>query len=78
MFHTYVLNWNQGYTVVGCSNHDAIAHHLVYKDELEAGKIKEKFINLVKHYGLEIDSKNFERGFHIVAWPIDKEEGFER
>lgn len=79
MFHTYVLNWSEGYKVVGCSNRDVIASHLlVYKDESEAGKIKEKFINLVKHYGLEIDSKNVERGFHIIAWTTDKEEGSER
>ena len=75
----FVLNRNGSYKVVGCSNRNAIAPHLlVYKDESEADRLKEKFINLIKHYGLEKDSKNVERGFHIIAWTTEKEEGSER
>lgn len=75
----FVLNRNEGYKVVGCSNRNAIAPHLlVYKDESEADILKEKFINLIKHYGLEKDYKNVERGFHIIAWTTEKEEGSER
>jgi hypothetical protein len=75
----FVLNRNEGYKVVGCSNRDSIAPHLlIYEDESEADKLKEKYISLIKHYGLEQDPKNVERGFHIIAWTTDKEEGSEK
>ena len=75
----FVLNRNEGYSVIGISNREQIPPHLlVYKDETEANQLKEKYISLIRHFHLETDPKNIERGFHIIAWTTEKEEGSEK
>lgn len=71
----FVLDREEGYKVIGISNNQNLKPYLlVYDNESDADKLKDKFISLIKHHGLEQNSKNVERGFHIVAWTTDKEE----
>jgi len=75
----FVLDREEGYKVIGISNNQNIKPYLlVYDNESDADKLKDKFISLIKHYGLEHNSKNLERGFHIIAWTTDKEEGSDK
>lgn len=75
----FVLDREEGYKVIGLSNKQNIHPYLlVYDNESDAEKLKDKFISLIKHYGLEQNSKNLERGFHIIAWTTDKEEGSDK
>lgn len=75
----FVLNRSKGYRVIGASNRESIPPYLlIYKDDTQASKLNEKFISIIKHFGLEKNPKNVERGFHIIAWTTDKEEGSEK
>lgn len=75
----FVLDREEGYKVIGISNNQNIKPYLlVYDNESDTEKLKDKFISLIKHYGLEHNSKNLERGFHIIAWTTDKEEGADK
>lgn len=72
----FVLDRSEGYKVVGSANRPSISPYLlIYNDERDADKLKEKFVALIKHFELDKDSKNLERGYHIIAWTTDKEEG---
>lgn len=72
----FVLNRDEGYEVVGTSGNTDIAPYLlVYNDEGDANKLKEKFIELIKYHQLEQNAKNLGHGFHIVGWTTDKDEG---
>lgn len=71
----FVLNRSEGYKVVGSSNRKLIPPYLIiYNDETDADKLKEKFIKLIQHYELDKDPRNFNRGYHIIGWTTDKEE----
>lgn len=75
----FVLNRNEGYKVVGCSDRNLISPYLlIYNDENDGDKLKEKFIGLIKHFELEKNTKNIEKGFHVIAWTTDKEEGSDK
>lgn len=75
----FMLNRSEQYKVIGTSNRKSIPPHLfIYKDETHANKLKEKYVNLIRHHGLDQNLKNVERGFHIIAWTTDKEEGSDK
>ncbi|AZA77127.1 ATP-dependent helicase [Chryseobacterium sp. G0186] len=75
----FVLNRSGGYRVVGASGRESIPPHLlIFTDETQAMALKERYIRLIKNFGLNQNAKNIERGFHIIAWTTDKEEGSER
>lgn len=70
----FVLARDEGYKVVGISENQNIKPYLlVYNDASDAEKLKNKFVDLIKLYELDKNSKNIERGFHIIAWTTDKE-----
>ncbi|WP_294297614.1 UvrD-helicase domain-containing protein [uncultured Chryseobacterium sp.] len=75
----FALSRSSEYRVVGISNRESIPPHLlIFKDETHAKMLKERYIELIKHFGLNENSTNIEKGFHIIAWTTDKEEGSEK
>ncbi|NML70824.1 ATP-dependent helicase [Chryseobacterium sp. RP-3-3] len=75
----FALSRSGEYRVVGASGRESIPPHLlIFKDETQAKKLKERYIELIKRFGLNQNTTNIERGFHIIAWTTDKEEGSER
>jgi len=75
----FVLNRSAGYRVVGASGRGSISPHLlIYRNETDATKLKGKYVELIKSFGLHQNAKNIERGFHIIAWTTDKEDVSER
>lgn len=75
----FVLSRDEGYKVVGNSKSEDIAPYLlVYKDETESELLRNKFVELIRYFGLEKKSKNVERGFHIIAWTTDKDDKSEK
>lgn len=75
----FVLKRDEGYKVIGISENQNIKPYLlVYNDDSDAEKLKNRFVDLIKFYELDKNSKNIEHGFHIIAWTTDKEEGSDK
>lgn len=75
----FVLKRDEGYKVVGISENQNIKPYLlVYNNDSDAEKLKNRFVDLIKFYELDKNSKNIEHGFHIIAWTTDKEEGSDK
>ncbi|WP_434981366.1 UvrD-helicase domain-containing protein [Daejeonia sp. YH14] len=75
----FVLKRDEGYKVIGISENQNIKPYLlVYNDNSDAEKLKNRFVDLIKFYELDKNSKNIEHGFHIIAWTTDKEEGSDK
>lgn len=75
----FVLKRDEGYKVIGISENQNIKPYLlVYNDDSDAQKLKNRFVDLIKLYELDKNSKNIEHGFHIIAWTTDKEEGSDK
>ncbi|WP_312394368.1 UvrD-helicase domain-containing protein [Chryseobacterium sp.] len=75
----FVLERDEGYKVIGISENQNIKPYLfVYNDDSDAEKLKNRFVDLIKFYELDKNSKNIEHGFHIIAWTTDKEEGSDK
>lgn len=75
----FVLKRDEGYKVIGISENQNIKPYLlVYNDDSDAEKLKNRFVDLIKFYELDKNSKNIENGFHIISWTTDKEEGSDK
>ncbi|QCX52708.1 UvrD-helicase domain-containing protein [Elizabethkingia sp. JS20170427COW] len=75
----FVLKRDEDYKVIGISENQNIKPYLlVYNDDSDAEKLKNRFVELIKFYELDKNSKNIEHGFHIIAWTTDKEEGSDK
>lgn len=75
----FVLKRDEGYKVIGISENQNIKPYLlVYNDDSDAEKLKNRFVGLIKFYELDKNSKNIENGFHIISWTTDKEEGSDK
>lgn len=75
----FVLKRDEGYKVIGISENQNIKPYLlVYNDDSDAEKLKNRFVDLIKFYELDKNSKNIEHGFHIISWTTDKEEGSDK
>ncbi|MHA3046257.1 UvrD-helicase domain-containing protein [Riemerella anatipestifer] len=65
----FVLKRDEGYKVIGISENKNIKPYLlVYNDDSDAEKLKNRFVELIKFYELDKNSKNIEHGFHIIAF----------
>lgn len=69
-----VLKRPENYKVIGNCNEVNIPPHLILIDHNTSGEIlKAKFQEIIEGYNLHSDSKNFNKGFHIISWTTEKE-----
>jgi superfamily I DNA/RNA helicase len=70
----FVLNRPENYTVTGKFEESTIPPHLILIDHYTTGEsLKAKFKEIIEEHNLHSDSKNLEKGFHIISWTTEKE-----
>lgn len=70
----FVLKRPHNYGVIGKFEEIEIPPHLILINSDTTGEVLEsKFRQIIELNNLHIDSKNIERGFHIISWTTEKE-----
>ena len=70
----FVLTRPANYRVIGKFEEIEIPPHLILIDHNTTGEIlKTKFREIIEQYNLQRQSKNLERGFHIISWTTEKD-----
>lgn len=62
------------YSVIGKFEDSTITPHLILIDHNTTGEsLKAKFKEIIEEHDLHSESKNLEKGFHIVSWTTEKD-----
>lgn len=70
----FVLARPENYNVIGTFEDVVIPPYLILINSDTTGEVLEsKFRQIIEQNNLHIDSKNIERGFHIISWTTEKE-----
>lgn len=70
----FILTRPENYNVIGKFEEVDIPPHLILIDRTTSGEtLKVKFKEIIEEYNLHSDSKNLEKGFHIISWTTEKE-----
>ncbi len=73
----FVLKRPENYSVIGKFEESTIPPHLILIDQNTTGEsLKTKFKEIIEENNLHFESKNLEKGFHIVSWTTDKDDVF--
>ncbi|AJH15579.1 UvrD-helicase domain-containing protein [Myroides profundi] len=68
----FVLKRDKGYKVEGIATHNEVPPYLiVYNNENDGLKLKNKFKELITKYNLYSSSQNKFNGYHIIAWTTE-------
>lgn len=69
-----ILTRPENYNVIGKFDEVDIPPHLILIDHNTGGEtLKIKFQEIIKQYNLHSETKNLEKGFHIISWTTEKE-----
>lgn len=70
----FVLERPTDYSVIGKFEESTIPPHLILIDHNTSGEsLKTKFKEIIEENNLHSESKNLEKGFHIVSWTTEKD-----
>lgn len=70
----FVLERPTDYSVIGKFEESTIPPHLILIDHNITGEsLKTKFKEIIEENNLHSESKNLEKGFHIVSWTTEKD-----
>ncbi|MCF2218212.1 UvrD-helicase domain-containing protein [Chryseobacterium sp. PS-8] len=70
----FVLNRPTDYNVVGKFEESTLPPHLILIDHNTTGEsLKTKFKEIIEEHDLHSESKNLEKGFHIVSWTTEND-----
>ncbi|MFY7846656.1 UvrD-helicase domain-containing protein [Chryseobacterium gambrini] len=70
----FVLNRPTDYSVIGKFEESTLPPHLILIDHNTTGEsLKAKFKEIIEEHDLHSESKNLEKGFHIVSWTTEND-----